>query len=1090
MAGSYDVGGEAYDVALIGTYGALYVDSVTGDYRFVADDAAVEAVAAPVAESFTVTADDGEDVGSTVLTLGVNVPPAPRDVVGAAGDGQIVVEWDQPVDPAGVIGYVATASPGGATCSTDDVDATSCTIEGLTNGIEYTIVVTPITAGGLSTASLASDPVIPVGPPTAPLSVTGTPGAGRVLVEWDAPANDGGSEITGYTVSSTPGGVTCSTDGATNCTVLGLALGTEYTFTVTATNALGESVASAPVAITVRNPSTTALVVSDDRIDQGDDITMTATVGGVSPTGTVEFFAGDVSLGHVPIVAGEAELTVDSLAVGANSVTAVYSGDDDDNPSSSAAATVAVRTAATVTIEPVEPMVAGERATIVADVTGASPSGTVEFFAGAASLGTAAVIDGVAEIEIDPLQVGGHTIRAVYAGDDANSSASGTAALRVLDDTTVELTLSDEHISRGQTVTLTAAVSGTSPTGTVDFFAGATRLGTAIVVDGVAELVVVDLPEGSHEFHAQYAGDANNVAAASAKADVAVDAPDLDVRPVDGAGNGVAAVDVVAIGLLPGSEVAITFEDEESLGLMTVGEDGLMDGTVSLPEDLPAGEYEVTVTGVAADGEVVVESMTLVVEPQDLVDGELEGGYVGVSPTRVLDTRSVTKLGARDVVEFTVPDELVADDVTAVVLNLALTEPEARGYLTVYPCAGERPLAATLNYGPDSTISNLAIAGFRSGDALCVFSLSPAHVVADLNGFYREDAPDRFAKLDQTRLFDSREGGERLADGEIVEIDVVGPGLAPAGTEAVNLYVASDQPMYRGFLTVFPCDSERPLAANLNYAAHQTIGNNVIAKVSDAGTICVFARTTTHVVVDLHGIMHDTGESQMTSQMPGRHVDTREAGKIRCSSGAGGGLQRRRARRHHRGRAQHRRHRGGEPGPLPGLPVRGRAAVGREPQLSSGWLGERLCHRHAQRRGDDLHLHPRHHTHRGRCPGDAGRRLTRPSFEAHRSTCSGTGALRRVRAAQPLGCTTVASPPARNATMLPIECSYNRRRPATLAEAQWGVTITSRRSSNRWPAGSGSGSVTSRPAPAMWPRSSAASSASWSTRPPRAQLTR
>jgi hypothetical protein len=51
--------------------------------------------------------------------------------------------------------------------------------------------------------------------------------------------------VTGYTVTASPGGETCTTSGATSCVVSGLANGTAYTFSVVATNAIGDSSASA-----------------------------------------------------------------------------------------------------------------------------------------------------------------------------------------------------------------------------------------------------------------------------------------------------------------------------------------------------------------------------------------------------------------------------------------------------------------------------------------------------------------------------------------------------------------------------------------------------------------------------------------------------------------------------------------------------------------------------------------------------------------------------------------------------------------------------------------------------------------------------
>ena len=93
-------------------------------------------------------------------------------------------------------------------------------------------------------SAYASDTV-----PRGPTGVVATPGNGSVIVRWRAPANDGGSAITGYVVRSSPGSKACKTTGAKACTIHGLKNGTTYTVGVRAHNQDGLGLASAHVRV-------------------------------------------------------------------------------------------------------------------------------------------------------------------------------------------------------------------------------------------------------------------------------------------------------------------------------------------------------------------------------------------------------------------------------------------------------------------------------------------------------------------------------------------------------------------------------------------------------------------------------------------------------------------------------------------------------------------------------------------------------------------------------------------------------------------------------------------------------------------------
>jgi len=143
--------------------------------------------------------------------------------------------------------------------------------------------------------------------PSAPRGVTAIPGNGLAVVSWTAPLSNGGSPITGYIVTASPGGRQVITTGATTATVSGLTNGTSYTFTVRAANASFTSVASAPsAAVTPLSSSTTPVPVVDP---------------GVIPVGAPSTGAGGASQSSDSPLVGLGGLAL--LLAGAAMVTAI-----------------------------------------------------------------------------------------------------------------------------------------------------------------------------------------------------------------------------------------------------------------------------------------------------------------------------------------------------------------------------------------------------------------------------------------------------------------------------------------------------------------------------------------------------------------------------------------------------------------------------------------------------------------------------------------------------------------------------------------------------------------------------------------------
>ncbi len=199
--------------------------------------------------------------GTVKATPATPVPTIPSQVAlpgREAPVGAVTVDPRQPRPPAG--------SPGPLALGPDTSSTTTAGGSG-SSGIDPG---TTTTLGG-----------VPATPPSSVTGVTATGGNGVATVAWSAPS-DGGSPITSYTVTRYLDGVVQAQDAVaasvTSRVETGLTNGSTYTFTVTANNAVGAGVPSAPSpqvtplapALSLTNGATLA-----GRAQRGDQIIVT-----------------------------------------------------------------------------------------------------------------------------------------------------------------------------------------------------------------------------------------------------------------------------------------------------------------------------------------------------------------------------------------------------------------------------------------------------------------------------------------------------------------------------------------------------------------------------------------------------------------------------------------------------------------------------------------------------------------------------------------------------------------------------------------------------------------------------------------------
>lgn len=196
----------------------------------------------------------GVTLALTASVLGCTPPGKPDAPLATEGDSRISLRWSPPVDTGGsaLTGYVLEWVGGRESVGPQQNEFV---VEGLINGHPYAFAVFALNAVGLGPASDPTPLVYPGTTPAAPHQVRAEAGLEHATVSWAA-ADGRGREVTGYTVT-TSSGVTTTTSATS--LVIPMEPG-RYTFSVTATNVLGESMPSLPSNEVMVSTTTPAVV--------------------------------------------------------------------------------------------------------------------------------------------------------------------------------------------------------------------------------------------------------------------------------------------------------------------------------------------------------------------------------------------------------------------------------------------------------------------------------------------------------------------------------------------------------------------------------------------------------------------------------------------------------------------------------------------------------------------------------------------------------------------------------------------------------------------------------------------------------------
>lgn len=286
--------------------------------------------------------------------------------------------------------------------------------------------------------------------------------------------------------------------------------------------------------------------------------------------------------------------------------------------------------------------------------------------------------------------------------------------------------------------------------------------------------------------------------------------------------------------------------------------------------------------GMVLSGVVLAQSTYVPIVPVRLMDTRpggttVDGQSAGGGPLAGTTTYNLNVLG-RNVIP--------PSGVTAVALNVTVTNPTNVGFITVWPTGTTQPTASNLNLAPGVSISNQVIAKIGINGQISIYvycNNGSANIIVDVAGYFPSTTD--LTPLTPARLLDTRSGGPTtdgqfsgvgaIAAGSTLDLTVLNRGgVLARGVSGVVLNVTAVTASANSFVTVWPSGNTRPSTSNLNVVSGQTIANLVMVGLGSNGKVSIYNNLgNTDMVVDVVGYFLST--STFTSLIPARLLDTR-----------------------------------------------------------------------------------------------------------------------------------------------------------------------------------------------------------------------